>query len=105
MANPRIQLWAVRLLAAIFAALAAFLYIEKVTNRKGVVTGILYIMEDSSATLDGQIVKNGDIVNGVRVVSIEKSVVEFEKDGARWKQAVNEKPNLAWSHHSRSQAE
>lgn len=75
---------------------AASVYIHKITTQQGMVTGILYAMEESSAVIDKQVVRTGDTLHGVTIVSIEKFIVEFEKDGTRWKQRVREKPNPAW---------
>ena len=60
------------------------------------IEGIIYSVEDSSAFIGGHIVKEGDVINGARVVKINQKTVEFEKDKKRWKQRVREKPNPAW---------
>ena len=78
------------------AAIATTLYIQKTISQQGVVTGILYAMEESSTVIDNQVIRKGDTIYGVRVVSIEKVFVEFEKNGLRWQQRVREKPNPAW---------
>ena len=79
-----------------FAAVGASLYVHHILLQQGVVTGILYIMEDSSAVVDNQVVRKGDTIYGVRIVNIEKFNVEFEKNGYQWQQRVREKPNPAW---------
>ena len=61
-----------------------------------VVTGISYAEEDPSAIVGYDIVREGDMIHGVRVVKIYRDKVEFEKDGKRWTQGVREKPNRAW---------
>jgi uncharacterized membrane protein len=48
--------------------------------------GILYSEDNPSAIVGDKIVKEGDIINGIRVVKINKNTVEFEKDGERWTQ-------------------
>jgi len=63
----------------------------------GVVNGVLYNVENnSSAIIEGEIVKEGDVIHEVRVIKIYKAQVEFEKDGKVWKQQVGEYPNSAW---------
>ncbi len=62
----------------------------------GVVNGILYSIEDSSVIIDGQILKEGDTISGVKVVKIHRAEVEFEKNQKRWKQRVGSRPNAAW---------
>ena len=79
-----------------FAAAGTTLFIQKIISQQGVVTGILYVLEDSSAVVDNQVVRQGDSIYGVRIVSIEKFTVEFNKNGYRWKQRVRENPNPAW---------
>jgi hypothetical protein len=54
--------------------------------KKVALKGILYSEGNSSAIIDGKIVKEGDIINGIKVVKINKDTVEFEKDGERWTQ-------------------
>jgi uncharacterized membrane protein len=51
-------------------------------------TGILYSEDNPSAVIDGKVVKEGDIINGIKVVEIHKDGVEFEKDGMKWTQQV-----------------
>jgi len=50
------------------------------TNR-GMVTGIIYNMENPSAIVHGEIVHEGDTVNGYKVLKIHRREVELEKDG------------------------
>jgi hypothetical protein len=51
--------------------------------RRGVVTGILYTIENSSAIIDDQLVKEGDMIYGATVVKIHRREVEFEKKSER----------------------
>jgi len=59
-------------------------------NKEGqlIVKGILVSIDRSSAVVDTQIVYEGDKVSGATIVKINKSSVEFEKDGKRWEQGV-----------------
>ncbi len=52
--------------------------------------------EGSSVLIDGQIIKEGEKIYGATVTKIYGDKVEFEKDGKRWEQRVQEQPNLAW---------
>ena len=83
----------------IFSAFSVWYY--KKTTQCGVVTGILYSMDDafgkSTALIDDHIVSEGDAICDVNVVKIERSTVEFERNGESWKQRVREKPNPAWT--------
>jgi hypothetical protein len=79
------------------AVVVAFLsYRLLTTSRQGVVTGILYPVENPSALIEGDLVKEGDTLRGITVVKIHRTEVEFEKNGKRWKQRVGERPNPAW---------
>ena len=48
--------------------------------------GILYSEDNPLAIIDGKIVKEGAIIDGIKVVKIHKDRVEFEKDGEKWTQ-------------------
>lgn len=65
----------------------------KVLKNVGNVTGILYSEGDSSAFVDGHLVKEGDSLNGLKIVKINKTSVVLEKDGRMWTQRVSE-PSL-----------
>lgn len=75
-------------------------YIFWAKPEPGAVTGILYTPENSSinssAIIDGQVIKEGDTIYGVKVVKIHRTKVEFEKNRKRWQQGVRQRPNPAW---------
>lgn len=50
--------------------------------------GILYSEDSPSAIVGNKIVKEGDTVNGAKVIKINKDTVEFEKDGRTWTQKL-----------------
>jgi S1-C subfamily serine protease len=56
----------------------------------GTVTGILYADDRPLAVIDGVILREGQSIHNVKVVKISPDSVEFEYDGARWSQKVNE---------------
>lgn len=62
----------------------------------GMVIGILYSSDKSSAIIDGKMVHEGDTINGVTVVKIFRDKVVFEKKGKGWDQKVQEKPASYW---------
>jgi len=72
---------------------------------RGVVAGIFYSVrsiENSSAFIDGHIVKEGDTIYGATVVKINRTTVEFEKNEKRWKQRVLERPyRRGWNSRNR----
>jgi len=62
----------------------------------GTVVGILYGKGQPCALINVELVHEGDIRNGVKIVRITKDEVEFEKNGERWTQKVLANPNSAW---------
>jgi uncharacterized membrane protein len=57
-----------------------------VSPKEVALKGILYSEDNSSALIGETIVAEGDIIDGVKVVKINKDSVEFEKDGEKWTQ-------------------
>jgi hypothetical protein len=55
-----------------------------------VVRGIVFSRTNPSAIVGNQIVCIGDTINGIKIVNITKDTVEFEKDGRRWTQPVQQ---------------
>ncbi len=62
----------------------------------GVITGIIYAEEKSSATINGKVVHEAETIDGVKVVKIYRDKVEFEENKNRWTQRVWQQPNHAW---------
>jgi len=103
--NTSIWLLAAALLLAVMAGYYLWTAKEKaevgepVTTKRTVVTGtVFYSGDDQSeeeryAVIDGGIIHEGDIVHGANVVKIDRGEVEFEKNGKRWRQRVQEQPN------------
>jgi hypothetical protein len=67
------------------------------TTTRGLITGIMCTEEYSSAIIDGEIVREGDTIHGVKVVKIYKDKVEFEKGSKRWAQHPQEQPTDVWA--------
>lgn len=55
-----------------------------VSQKNLAITGILYSEDNPSAIIGGAIVREGDMINDVKVVKIHKNSVEFEKNGEKW---------------------
>ncbi len=62
----------------------------------GVITGIIYAEEKSSATINGKVVHEAETIDGVKVVKIYRDKVEFKENKNRWTQRVRQQPNHAW---------
>jgi type II secretory pathway component PulC len=62
----------------------------------GLVTGIVYSPEKSSAVVDQKIVHEGDTIRCVVVAKIHKDKVLFEKSGNKWEQGVRQTPGTYW---------
>ena len=67
------------------------------TSKHGMVTAIIHAEENPSALINLKIVHEGDTIDDVKVVQIQKNEVHFEKNANRWTQRVDEQPNHAWS--------
>ena len=50
-------------------------------------SGILYAEDNPSAVVNGKIVSEGDVIDGVQVGRIFRDKVEFEDSGKRWSQS------------------
>lgn len=59
------------------------------------IDGILYSKDKSMIAVNGELLHEGDNINGVKIVKILKDKVEFEKNGKRWTQEVKEVPIAA----------
>jgi hypothetical protein len=69
---------------------------KNTATKAGTVVGILHSEENSCALINHELVHEGDITNGVKVVKIDRREVEFEKNGQRWTQKALANPNPAW---------
>ena len=63
----------------------------------GTVTGIVFCENKGAALLFGDIVRENDMIRGVKVLKVMPDYVEFEKQGKKWKQAVGDaSPASVW---------
>jgi hypothetical protein len=69
---------------------------ETRTPPKGVVTGIVRSRDFSTAVVGTHVVREGDTIDGVTIVKIHDDHVEFEKQGHRWTQTLNQPPGKQW---------
>jgi hypothetical protein len=60
------------------------------------VTCILLNGESPLTIIDGEVFREGQSIRNVKVVKINQDSVEFETDGIRWSQKVNEQPSSFW---------
>jgi hypothetical protein len=65
-------------------------------SKAGVITGITYNENKSFAIIGTNIVSEGETIDGIKIIKINKDTVEFEKDGKRWTQGLNESSSLQW---------
>jgi hypothetical protein len=64
-------------------------FLPTFTN-KVVVTAIVYGEENASAIVCGNVVREGDVIEGCKVVKIYEDKVEFEKKGKTFTKKMNE---------------
>ena len=67
---------------------AVALHRAMVSQKNLAVTGILYSEDNPSAIIGGAIMREGDMIDDVKVVKIRKNIVEFEKNGEKWTQEM-----------------
>ena len=48
------------------------------------------------ALIGDELVREGDTIDGVKVVQINSGKVKFEKNGKMWTQGTQERPDAAW---------
>ena len=64
--------------------------------KTGIITGITYNDKKSFAIIGTNIVSEGDTIDNIKIVKIYPDKVEFEKDGKRWTQGLNESSAPQW---------
>lgn len=95
--NVKVLVW-IQIFTFIAVILFVWFYIDPAqTAARGTVEGIIYCIEDSTALVDGLILKEGDTLYGVRIVKIDRGKVTFEKGDERWEQRIREMPNPKWN--------
>lgn len=66
------------------------------TETVGMVSGIVYGRQKKSALINREIVHEGDIIYGVKVVRIDRKKVAFQKGDSKWDQTVGGIPETFW---------
>jgi len=70
---------------------------ESQTSIRGMVNGIVFCENKGAALIAGEVVRENDVVMGVKVIRILPDYVEFEKQGNKWKQQVGQfPPSVVW---------
>jgi hypothetical protein len=62
----------------------------------GTVTGVISGDGAPLTVINGEVLSVGQSINGVKVIRINHDSVEFEYNGTRWTQKVNEPPSTNW---------
>jgi hypothetical protein len=62
------------------------------TSIPGMVKGIVFYDNKGAVLIAGEVVRENDVVMGVKIVRILPDCVEFEKQGNQWKQQVGQSP-------------
>ncbi len=66
------------------------------TRSIGLVTGIVFNHQRSTAMVGNRIVHEGDVIRHVKVTRIYRDRVEFEANGRKWTQRLFELPAVDW---------
>jgi len=59
-------------------------------NQGLIIRDIVYSHDKPSAFIDSRIIYEGDEINGMTILKINRDSIEFEKDGKKWKQNVRD---------------
>jgi hypothetical protein len=70
--------------------------LERPEPRFGVVTAILFCEEDPTILIEDQVLHEGDVIHEVKVLEIGADRVQFDKQGERWEQGVQEPAKPEW---------
>jgi hypothetical protein len=62
----------------------------------GVVTAILYSEDTPTVLIENQMLHEGDTIHEVKVLDISADKVQFDKQGERWEQKVQEPAGPEW---------
>ncbi len=71
--------------AGMISPLLDYLPIKRV-----VVTAIVYGEDNPSAIVSDKVVSEGDVINGCKVIKINRYAIEFEKNGKRFTKGIDE---------------
>ena len=71
--------------AGMISPLLDYLPIKRV-----VVTAIVYGEDNPSAIVSDKVVSEGDVINGCKVIKIDRYTIEFEKNGKRFTKGIDE---------------
>jgi len=69
---------------------------EQATKTVGLISGIVYSGDNPLVIIDGQILRQGQSIRGVRVIRIHRDHVDLEKDSTTWTQKVGQPPADNW---------
>ncbi len=61
---------------------------KEIVSKNGLILSCIVLSDNPCAIVNGQIVKVGDVIDGTKVVKIEKEQVEFSRDGQSWTQIL-----------------
>jgi hypothetical protein len=70
--------------------------IERPEPRFGVVTAILYCDDEPTVLIEDQVLHEGDVIHEVKVLNIGADKVQFDKQGEKWEQKVQEPAKPEW---------
>ncbi|MGA2070059.1 MAG: hypothetical protein ABSG97_01815 [Sedimentisphaerales bacterium] len=70
--------------------------VERPEPRFGVITAILYCDDTPTVLIEDQMLHKGDIIHDVKVFDIKADKVQFDKQGEKWEQRVQEPAKPEW---------
>jgi len=64
---------------------------------RGVISGIVYSQDKTSAVVGGKLVRQGDLLDGVKIARIHPDHIEFERNDKSWTQKTGQPAGSYWS--------
>jgi hypothetical protein len=87
--------WGKRLKSQVSTAISSIIAKPK-PETPGLIKGIVSSENGFGAMVGIEFVREGDTIGDITIIKIDKDKVEFEKDGKRWTQGLNETPGSEW---------
>jgi hypothetical protein len=69
---------------------------DQAAKTLGLISGIVYAQDNPLVIIDGQILRQGQSIHGVRVIRIHHDHVDLERDSTTWTQKVGQPPADNW---------
>jgi len=91
----QVDKWEKRMKSHVSSAISSIIAKPK-SETLGLIKGIVSSEDGYGAMIGIEFVREGDTIGDITIIKIDKDKVEFEKNGKRWTQGLNEPPGPQW---------